>query len=81
MKRHHYKEEEYEKFLARAIEFMKKKPDASRARVAMYAGVGISVLERFESEGKLTLPKPMTKKQVNNKYKWQRHIRKTVNGR
>ena len=70
MKRHHYKEEEYDKFLARAIEFMKKKPDASRTRVANYAGVGLSVLERFEKEGKLTLPKPMTKKQVRNKYNW-----------
>ena len=67
MKRHHYREEEYDKFLARAIEFMEKKPDASRARVAMYAGVGLSVLERFEKEGKLTLPKAMTKKQVRNK--------------
>jgi hypothetical protein len=66
----------YDKFLARAIEFMKKKPDASRARVAMYAGVGLSVLERFESEGKLTLPKPMTKKQINNKYKWQNTLGK-----
>ena len=71
MKRHHYKEEEYDKFLARALEFMKKKPDACRTRIAKYAGVGLSVLERFESEGKLTLPKPMTKKQVRNKYKWQ----------
>ena len=70
MKRHHYREEEYAEFLSRAIEFMEKKPDASRARVAMYAGVGLSVLERFEKEGKLTLPKPMTKKQVRNKYKW-----------
>ena len=70
MKRHHYKEEEYDKFLARAIEFMEKKPDASRARIAKYAGVGLSVLERFESEGKLTLPKAMTKKQVRNKYNW-----------
>ena len=70
MKRHHYREEEYAEFLSRAIEFMEKKPDASRARVAKYAGVGLNVLERFESEGKLTLPKPMTKKQVRNKYKW-----------
>ena len=70
MKRHHYKEEEYDKFLARALEFMKKKPDACRTRIAKYAGVGLSVLERFESEGKLTLPKAMTKKQVRNKYKW-----------
>ena len=76
MKRHHYKEEEYEKFLARAIEFMKKKPDACRTRIAKYAGVGLSVLERFESEGKLTLPKPMTKKQINNKYKWQNTLGK-----
>ena len=76
MKRHHYREEEYDKFLARAIEFMEKKPDASRARVAMYAGVGISVLERFEREGKLTLPKTMTKKQVKSKYKWQNTLGK-----
>ena len=70
MKRHHYREEEYAEFLSRAIEFMEKKPDASRARVANYAGVGLSVLERFEKEGKLTLPKPMTKKQARNKYNW-----------
>ena len=76
MKRHHYREEEYDKFLARAIEFMEKKPDASRARVVMYAGVGLSVLERFEKEGKLTLPKPMTKKQVKSKYKWQNTLGK-----
>ena len=49
---------------------MEKKPDASRARVAKYAGVGLNVLERFESEGKLKLPKPMTSKQIRNKYKW-----------
>ena len=70
MKKRHYREEEYNEFLARAIEFMEKKPDACRTRIAKYAGVGLSVLERFESEGKLTLPKPMTKKQVRNKYKW-----------
>ena len=76
MKRHHYREEEYDKFLARAIEFMEKKPDACRTRIAKYAGVGLSVLERFEREGKLTLPKPMTKKQINNKYKWQNTLGK-----
>jgi hypothetical protein len=76
MKRHHYREEEYDKFLARAIEFMEKKPDACRTRIAKYAGVGLSVLERFESEGKLTLPKPMTKKQVKSKYKWQNTLGK-----
>jgi len=66
----HYSQEEQEEFLTRAIDFMKKKPDASRARVAKYSGVGMAVLERFEKEGKLTLPKPMTKKQVRNQYKW-----------
>ncbi len=66
----HYSQEEQEEFLTRAIEFMKKKPDASRARVAKYAGVGMAVLERFEKEGMLTLPKPMTKKQVRNQYAW-----------
>ena len=35
----HYSQEERDEFLARAIEFMQKKPDASRARVAKYAGV------------------------------------------
>jgi hypothetical protein len=70
MKGSHYSQEEQEEFLTRAIEFMQKKPDASRARVAKYAGVGLSVLERFESEGKMKLPKPMTSKQIRNKYKW-----------
>jgi len=76
MKKKHYRDKEYDEFLARAIEFMEKKPDACRARVAKYAGVGISVLERFESEGKLTLPKPITKKQIRGKHSWMDELGK-----
>jgi len=72
----HYSQEEQDEFLARAIEFMEKKPDACRARVAKYAGVGLSVLQRFESEGKMTLPKAITKKQIRGKHSWMDELGK-----
>lgn len=65
-----YTTEQYNEFLTRAIRFMKENPNASRAKVATYAGVGISVLERFEKEGKLKLPPVMTIKQVRKLSPW-----------
>jgi len=67
--RSHYTKEEEAKFIVRAKEFMARKPEASRARISIYAGVGISVLERLQEVGEFKLPKPKTKKQV-------RHINK-----
>ena len=70
MKRQHYAQEQYDEFLERAIRFLKENPNTSRAKVATYAGVGISVLERFEKEGKLKLPPVMTSKQARARSNW-----------
>jgi len=62
--RSHYTKEEEAKFIVRAKDFIKRKPEASRKRVADYAGVGLTVLERLEKNGAFKLPKPMTSKQI-----------------
>jgi|TARA_R110000803_G_scaffold124736_2_gene192464 hypothetical protein len=62
--RSNYTDEEEIVIEKRAIEYMQKKPNASRTRVAIYAGVGVAVLERLEKNGNFKLPKPMTSKQV-----------------
>ena len=49
--RSHYTEEEEKEFEKRVVEYMKKKPNANKTRIAIYAGVGISVLERLEKNG------------------------------
>jgi len=54
----------------RAIEYMKKKNNDSRTRIALYAGVGIAVLERLEKNGNFKLPKPMTPKQIRKTFNW-----------
>jgi len=70
MKRQHYPQDKYDEFLARAKKFMKENPNASRAKIATYAGVGVAVLERFEKEGKLKLPPVMTGKQARKLTNW-----------
>ena len=68
--RSNYTKEEEMVIEKRAIEYMEKKPNASLTRVAIYAGVGVTVLERLEKNGNFKLPKPMTSKQIRktNKY-------------
>ncbi len=58
-----YSKEEKETMLQRAKDFMIKKPKAPRARVALYAGCAVSILERWEKDGLLKLPPKMTDKQ------------------
>ena len=58
-----YSEEQINVFIQRVNQFKKENPDATRASLARYAGCGISVLKRLEKQGKLTLPKPLTRKQ------------------
>jgi|TARA_R110000787_G_scaffold208328_1_gene318262 hypothetical protein len=63
MKTRKFTEEEEQVFIDRAKDFMQRKPEASRARVAVYAGVGIGVLERLGKRDGFKLPEPMTSKQ------------------
>ena len=65
-----FTEEEQQALLDRANEFMIKRPEASRTRVAKYAGCATTILERWEGEGLLQLPEVMTKKQMRNRYNW-----------
>ena len=64
MQRNFYSDEQLKTFEERAKDFIERKPEASRKRIADYAGVGISVLERLEKNGNFKLPKAMTSKQI-----------------
>ena len=65
-----YNEDQLQEFLTRAIRFMEEHPEASRAKVSIYAGCGIAVLEKFEKEGRLKLPPVMTSKQARKQSPW-----------
>jgi len=54
----------------RTIDYIKRTPNASRARIAKYAGVGIEVLKRLEKKGNFKLPPPMTSKQIKKQTNW-----------
>ena len=64
MQRNFYSDEQLKTFEERAKDFIERKPEASRKRIADYAGVGIGVLERLEKNGNFKLPKSMTSKQI-----------------
>jgi hypothetical protein len=70
IKRRLYSDEKEQEFLTRAIAYMEKNPKTTRGKVALYAGVGVSVLERFEIEGRLTLPPKLTLKQARATSPW-----------
>ena len=65
-----YSKEQEEIFIKRAKEFIKKKPEASRARIAAYSGAHIGALERLAKENNFTLPKPLTNKQQRKQSDW-----------
>ena len=62
-----YTVEEKAKIIERALDYMKRKPNTTRNKVALYAGVAVSVLERWGIE----LPKPITAKQRMGKTPWR----------
>lgn len=62
-----YTEEEKKKIIERAEDYMKRKPNTTRNKVAIYAGVSVSVLERWGVE----LPKAITAKQRMSKSPWR----------
>ena len=61
-----YTEEEKKKIIERAEDYMNRKPETTRNKVAVYAGVAISVLENWGVE----LPKSITVKQRMKKTPW-----------
>ncbi len=58
-----YTPEQLNTIVERVQQNKTENPHATRASLARYAGCGISVLKRLEKQGKLTLPKPLTRKQ------------------
>ena len=62
-----YTQEELDIFIERVQQHQTENPDATRAGLARYAGADISVLKRLEKQGKLELPKPLTRKQQRKK--------------
>jgi hypothetical protein len=62
-----FSEEQINVFIERTMQHQKDNPEATRAGLARYAGCDISVLKRLEKEGKLTLPKPLTRKQIKKR--------------
>jgi len=62
-----YTEEEKAKIIERALDYMKRKPNTTRNKVALYAGVSVSVLEKWGIE----LPNPITAKQRMGKTPWR----------
>jgi hypothetical protein len=74
MPRTHYSRTQEEEFLTRAKRFMNKNPDTNRTRIAMYAGVGVAVLERLEEEGRIKLPPVLTKTQKRMGVNWNKYL-------
>ena len=66
-----YSTEEKEKIINRAKEYMQRKPDAPRTKVATYAGVGLSVLIKWAKENDFVIPEPITSKQRMAKTPWK----------
>jgi|TARA_B110000211_G_scaffold226344_1_gene279802 hypothetical protein len=66
-----YSTEEREKIINRAKDYMQRKPDAPRTKVATYAGVGLSVLIRWAKEDDFVIPEPITSKQRMEKTPWK----------
>ncbi len=62
-----YSEEEKAKIIERALDYMKRKPETTRNKVATYAGVAVTVLERWGVE----LPKPISAKKRMSKSPWR----------
>jgi hypothetical protein len=65
-----YNKEQDEEFIKRAKEFIKRKPNSSRAKIAKYSGCDVTVLERLQDIGGFKLPKPMTSKQQRKLSNW-----------
>lgn len=62
-----YTSEQIDNIIKRVEQFKKENSDATRASLARYAGCDISVLKRLEKQGKLELPKPLTRQQARKR--------------
>jgi len=76
-----YTPEQLNTIVERVQQHKTENPKATRASIARYTGVGISVLQRLEKQGKLELPKPITRQQQRRRgIDWSKTLGK-LNGR
>ena len=65
-----YTQDKYLEFATRAKEFIKKNPDASRSRVASYAGVSAGTLDKLAKSYEFNMPKALTPQQARRASNW-----------
>lgn len=65
-----YTQEKYKEFAIRAKEFIAKNPDASRKRIADYAGVHAGALDRLSKDYDFVMPKALTPQQTRRASNW-----------
>ena len=65
-----YTQEKYKEFAIRAKEFIEKNPDASRKRIADYAGVHAGALDRLSKDYGFVMPKAMNPQQTRKASNW-----------
>ena len=65
-----YTKEKYDEFAKRAKEFIEKNPDASRSRIASYAGIYEGALDKLQQEYGFTMPKALIPKEARKKSNW-----------
>ena len=65
-----YTKEKYDEFGKRAKEYIEKNPNASRSKIAAYAGVYCGALDKIQKEYDFTMPKALTPKQSRKKSNW-----------
>jgi ABC-type nitrate/sulfonate/bicarbonate transport system substrate-binding protein len=69
-KRKQERQQERETAIKRAKEFIAKNPDASRKRVADYAGVSVTTLDKISETSDFTMPKALTPQQTRKASNW-----------
>ena len=69
-KRKQERQEEREIAIKRAKQFIENNPDASRKKIAEYAGVSASTLDKISETNDFTMPKPLTSKQARKTHNW-----------
>ena len=69
-KRKQEREEEREIAITRAKQYIEKNPNASRKKIAEYAGVSASTLDKISETNDFTMPKPLTSKQTRKTHNW-----------
>jgi hypothetical protein len=69
-KRKQERQQERETAIKRAKEFIAKNPNASRKKVAEYAGVSASTLDNISKTSDFTMPKALNPQQTRRASNW-----------